>query len=221
MPLEGELLKLGIVDICETTVDKYMPPRQTDPSPTWKSFLHNHLDQIVALDFFIVPTLTFRILFVLVILAHDRRRVLHFNVTAHPTAEWTRQQLVEAFPWDSAPRYLLRDRDSIYGAVFMQEARNLDIEEVRTAYRSPWQNAYVERLIGSIRRECTNHIIVLNDSLRRILKSYFHYYEHSRTHLALEKDSPQPRAVQSPDTGLVFELPQVSGLHHRYARRAA
>ena len=194
--------------------------------------------ETVALDFFVVPTLTFRILFVLVILAHDRRRVLHFNLTAHPTAEWTRQQLVEAFPWDSAPRYLLRDRDSIYGAVFKQEgitytltrtgavfkqeARNLDIEEVVTAYRSPWQNPFVERLIGSIRRECTDHIVVLNEvSLRRTLKSYFLYYTHSRTHLALDKDSPNPRAVQSSETGRVVEIPQVSGLHHRYERRAA
>ncbi len=178
--------------------------------------------ETVALDFFVVPTLTFRILFVLVILAHDRRRVLHFNVTAHPTAEWTRQQLVEAFPWDSAPRYLLRDRDSIYGAVFKQEARNLDIEEVVTAYRSPWQNPFVERLIGSIRRECTDYIVVLNEvSLRRTLKSYFLYYTHSRTHLALDKDSPNPRAVQSSETGRVVEIPQVSGLHHRYERRAA
>ncbi len=219
--IHGELLKLGI-DICQTTVDKYMPRRQSDPSPTWKSFLNNHLDQTVALDFFVVPTLTFRLLFVLVILAHDRRRVLHFNVTAHPTAAWTRQQLVEAFPWDSAPRYLLRDRDSIYGAVFKQEARNLDIEEVVTAYRSPWQNPFVERVIGSIRRECADHIVVLNEvSLRRTLKSYFLYYAHSRTHLALEKDSPQTRAVQLPGIGPVVELPQVGGLHHRYERRAA
>ena len=219
--IHGELLKLGI-DICETTVDKYMPRRPSNSSPTWKSFLNNHLDQTVALDFFVVPTLTFRIMFVLVILAHDRRRVLHFNVTAHPTAEWTRQQLVEAFPWDSAPRYLLRDRDSIYGAVFKQEARNLDIEEVVTAYRSPWQNPFVERLIGSIRREGTDHIVVLNEvSLRRTLKSYFLYYGNSRTHLALEKDSPNPRLVNHPESGPVVELPQVGGLHHRYERRAA
>ena len=219
--IHGELLKLGI-DIGQTTVAKYMPRRISDPSPTWKSFLNNHLDQTVALDFFVVPTLTFRILFVLVILSHDRRRVLHFNVTAHPTAEWTRQQLVEAFPWDSAPRYLLRDRDKIYGEVFKQEARNLDIDEVVTAYRSPWQNPFAERLIGSIRRECTDHIVVLNEvSLRRTLKSYFLYYGHSRTHLALEKDSPQTRAVQLPGIGPVVELPQVGGLHHRYERQAA
>ena len=219
--IHGELLKLGI-DICETTVAKYMPRRPSDPSPTWKSFLTNHLDQTVALDFFVVPTLTFRILFILVILAHDRRRVLHFNVTAHPTAEWTRQQLVEAFPWDSAPRYLLRDRDSIYGGVFKQGARNFDIEEVVTAYRSPWQNPFVERLIGSIRRECTNHIIVFSEvSLRRLLKSYFLYYADSRTHLALDKDAPNPRVVQSSETGPVVEIPQVRGLHHRYERRAA
>ena len=219
--IHGELLKLGI-DICETTVAKYMPRRPSDPSPTWKSFLTNHLDHTVALDFFVVGTLTFRILFVLVILAHDRRRLLHFNVTAHSTAEWTRQQLVEAFPWDSAPRYLLRDRDSIYGGVFKQGARNLDIEEVVTAYRSPWQNPFVERLIGSIRRECTNHLFVFSEvSLRRLLKSYFLYYADSRTHLALDKDAPNPRAVQSSETGTVVEIPQVRGLHHRYERRAA
>jgi putative transposase len=180
------------------------------------------MDQTVAMDFFTVPTLTFRILFVFVVLAHDRRHVLHFNVTAHPTADWTRQQLVEAFPWDSAPRYLLRDRDSIYGGVFTDQAEAMEIDEVLTAPRSPWQNPFVERWIGSARRECLDHVIVLNErSLRRILRSYVLYYERSRTHLALGKDAPHARPVRPPDAGPVIAKPEVGGLHHRYERQAA
>jgi putative transposase len=175
-----------------------------------------------ALDFFTVPTLSFRILFVFVVLAHDRRPVLHFNVTAHPTAPWNQQQLVEAFHWDSALRYLLRDRDSVYGGAFTDQAEAMDIDEVVTAPRSPWQNPFVERWIGSARRECLNHVIILDErSLRRILKSYVRYYEHSRTHLALDKDAPYARPVQPPDTGPVIAKPEVGGLHHRYERRAA
>ena len=169
-----------------------------------------------------VPTATFRLLFVFVILAHDRRRPVHFAVTRHPTAEWTAQRLVQAFPWDSGPRFLLRDRDGIYGSALRETAAGLGIEEVLCAPRSPWQNAYAERLIGSIRRECLDHVIVFNESgLRQILRSYFEYYTHSRTRLSLHKDTPIPRAVQPPDLGAVVELPEVGGLHHRYERRAA
>lgn len=154
--------------------------------------------------------------------AHDRRRLLHFNVTAHPTAEWTGQQLREAFPFDQLPRYLLRDRDAIFGNHFREQVRDLGISEVLSAPRSPWQRAYRERVIGTIRRECLDHVIVFHENaLRRTLHSYFDYYHRSRTHLSLGKDSPEPRAIQPPEMGSVVALPQVGGLHHRYERRAA
>jgi transposase InsO family protein len=157
-----------------------------------------------------------------VIRSLDRRRPIHFAVTANPTAEWTARQLQEAFPWDSAPRYLLRDRDKTYGGVFYETAKWLGIREILTAPQSPWQNGYVERLVGSIRRECLDHVIIFNESgLRRVLKSYFEYYEQTRTHLSLGKDAPVPRSVQTPDMGTVVALAQVGGLHHRYERRAA
>ena len=167
-------------------------------------------------------TLNFRLLFVFVVLSHHRRHAIHFNVTEHPTAEWTARQIAEAFPWDSAPRYLLHDRDCIYGAAFHERVGEMGIREVLTAPRCPWQNAYAERFIGSLRRECLDHMIVFDESsLKRILKTYFQHYEHSRTHLSLEKDAPVSRAVQLPELGRVIELPQVGGLHHRYERRAA
>ena len=161
-------------------------------------------------------------LLVLVVLAHDRRRVLHFNVTEHPTASWTSQQILETFPEETAPRYLLRDRDQIYGEEFRQRMKAMEIDEVVTAFQSPWQNAYVERLIGSIRRECLDRCIILGErQLRRILRSYFEYYHRSRTHLSLGKDAPAPRMVQRSEIGKVIAVPQVGGLHHRYERRAA
>ena len=163
-----------------------------------------------------------RVLFVFVVLAHERRRVIHFNVTEHPTAEWAARQLIEAFPEDSAPRYLLRDRDGVYGIHFRERLQGMGVEEVLTAPRSPWQNPFVERLIGSVRRECLDHVIVLGQShLRFILKKYFGYYLDSRTHLALEKDPPYPRRIQLPESGRIVEIPKVGGLHHRYERRAA
>ena len=156
------------------------------------------------------------------VLAHDRRRILHFNVTRHPTAEWTGQQLRNAFPFDQLPGYLLRDRDAIYGRDFREQVRDMGIEEVLSTPRSPWQRAYVERVIGSIRRECLDHVIVFDEgSLRRILASYFDYYHRSRTHLSLGKDSPEPRPTEAPDIGSVVAISQVGGLHHRYERRAA
>jgi len=152
----------------------------------------------------------------------DWERPVHFAVTANPTAEWAARQLLEAFPWNSAPRYLLRDRDGIYGEKFHEMTERLGVREVLTAPRSPWQNPYVERLIGSIRRECLDHVIALNESgLHRVLKSYFEYYERTRTHLSLGKDVPIPRSIQPPELGTVIELPEVGGLHHRYERRAA
>ena len=219
--IHGELLKLGI-QISQATVAKYMVRQRKPPSQTWRTFLENHVQQLVAIDFLVVPTVNFRLLFVFVVLAHQRRHAIHFNVTTHPTADWTGRQIAQAFPWDSAPRYLLHDRDCIYGAAFRQRVGEMGIRELLTAPRSPWQNAYVERLIGSLRRECLDHIVVFNESsLRQILKAYFEYYEHSRTHLALEKDAPESRAIQPPEDGIVVELPQVGGLHHRYERRAA
>jgi len=219
--IDGELSKLGI-ELSQTTAAKYMVRHSKPPSQTWRTFLKNHMTNMVSADFFVVPTIAFRLLFVFVILSHDRRRPLHFAVTTNPTAEWAAHQLVEAFPWDSAPRYLLRDRDGIYGAVFGDAAQSLGIREILTAAQSPWQNPCVERLIGSIRRGCLDHVIVFNEAgLRRVLKSYLDYYDHSRTHLALDKDAPIPRSVQPPELGTVVEVPQVEGLHHRYERRAA
>src|SRR5437867_4898195 len=174
--IHGELFKLGI-ELSQATVAKYRVRQRKPPSQTWRTFLNNHVRDLVSADFFTVPTISFRALFVFVVLAHHRRRHIHFNVTAHPGAEWTTQQIVQAFPWDTAPRYLIRDRDTIYGEDFRQRVQAVGIHEVLTAPRSPWQNAYAERLVGSIRRECLDHVIVLNEpSLRRILRSYFDYY---------------------------------------------
>jgi putative transposase len=187
--IHGELLKLGL-EISERTVSRLMPKYRKAPSQTWRAFLNNHVQDLVSIDFFTVPTVNFRVLLVLVVLAHQRRRVVHFNVTEHPTAEWTGQQMVEAFPEDTAPRYLLRDRDKIYGGEFHQRIQGMSMKEVLSAPASPWQRAYVERLIGSIRRDCLDHVIVLGEGhLRKILKSYLEYYHRSRTHLALSKDS--------------------------------
>src|SRR5215831_1831498 len=216
--IHSELMKLGI-EISEASVAKYMVRSPKPPSQTWKTFLDNHVSQIASVDFFTVYTVWFEILFVFIVLAHDRRRVVHFNVTAHPTAEWTAQQMLQAFPFDTAPRYLLRDRDQIYGQEFRNQVAVLDIKEVLSAPRSPWQRAYVERVIGSIRRECLDHVIILNEeSLRRTLRSYFSYYHRSRLHLSLERDSPESRPVQS--VGRVVAFPEVGGLHHRYERVA-
>jgi transposase InsO family protein len=177
---------------------------------------------LVSLDFFTVPTARLRVLFVLVVLAHHRRRVLHFNVTEHPTAHWTAQQIVDAFPDDGAPLYLLRDRDGVYGHVFQQRVKGIGIAELLTAPQSPWQNPFAERLIGSVRRECLNHVLVLNERhLRRILIRYFAYYHRARTHLSLDKDAPDVRPVELPDGGRIVEIPEVGGLHHRYVRLAA
>ncbi len=217
----GELRKLGL-EITKSTIEKYMVRPRKPPSQTWRTFLECHTKDLVSIDFLVVPTVRFVVLFVFVVLAQDRRRVIHFNVTEHPTASWTAQQIVEAFPWNATPRYLLRDRDGIYGRQFRDRVHNMGIEEVLIAPRSPWQSPFVERLIGSIRRECLDHVIILNDGhLRRVLSRYFDYYHRSRTHLSLEMDCPEPRAVQPPEIGNVIELSEVGGLHHRYERRAA
>ena len=175
----------------------------------------------MATDLFVVPTVTFRLLFVLVILAHDRRRIVHVAVTEHPTAAWTAQQLRNAFSDNETPRYLLHDRDSVFADVATTIA-GMNTAAVRTAPRSPWQNAYVERIIGSIRRECLDHVIVLNEAgLQRVLTGYVAYYLRSRTHLALGKDTPSPRPVTPPSAGRIVAIAEVGGLHHRYDRIAA
>jgi putative transposase len=219
--IHGELLKLGI-EVSQATVGRYLPWRPKFPSPTWRSFLHNHLTDIVAIDMFVVATATFHLLYALIVLGHDRRRIIHFNVTHNPTQAWLAHQMTEAFPWNSAPRYLLRDRDASYGPAFRDRVRVMGIKEVVTAPRSPWQNPYVERLIGSIRRECLDHIIIFNEHhLRGVLSSYFQYHHKTRTHLSLNKDCPQHRRIQPPPAGNIIAFPEVGGLHHRYERRAA
>jgi transposase InsO family protein len=217
----GELLKLGI-DVGETSVSKYIVRRRRPPSQTWRTFLENHVKSLVSVDFFTVPTIRFQILYVFLVMAHDRRRIVHFNVTTHPTAEWTAHQMREAFPWDTAPRYLLRDRDRIFGQAFVDQVQAMGIKQVLAAPRSPWQRAYVERVIGTIRRECLDHVIVFNKrSLNRHLKTFLDYYHRSRTHLGLQKDAPEPRPIQSVERGQVISIPEVGGLHHRYERRVA
>ena len=171
---------------------------------------------------FVVATSTFQLLYALIVLGHDRRKVIHVAVTHNPTQVWLAHQMTEAFPWDTAPRYLLRDRDAPYGPVFRDRVRVMGIKEVVTTPRSPWQNAYVERLIGSIRHECLDHIIIFNEHhLRRALSSYFQYHHQTRTHLSLDKDCPETRPIHPPTAGKIIAFPEVGGLHHRYERRAA
>ena len=219
--IRAELALLGY-EVAELTVAKYMHRMSPRPSPTWRAFLATHARDIVAVDFFLVPTLTFRLLFVFVVLRHDRRELLHLNVTDHPSAVWTAQQIIEAFPWDSAPEYLLRDRDAIYGNAFRQRVQGMGIEQVLSAPRSPWQNPFVERLIGTLRRDCLDHVIVLNERhLRWILARYLDYYHRWRTHLSLGMDAPSRRAVHPPERGRVVEFPELGGLHQDYERLAA
>jgi transposase InsO family protein len=219
--IHGELLKLGI-HVAERTVSRLLPKRHTPPSQTWRTFLANHVRDLVSIDLFTVPSASLRVFFVLVVLAHDRRRVLHFNVTEHPTATWAAQQIVDAFPDDTAPSYLLRDRDQVYGERFRRRVKGLGISEVLTAPQSPWQNPFAERLIGSVRRDCLNHVVVLGERhLRRILIAYFAYYHRARTHLSLDKDAPDGRPIEPPELGTIIAIPEVGGLHHRYVRRAA
>ncbi|MGB2821634.1 MAG: integrase core domain-containing protein [Phycisphaerae bacterium] len=216
----SELLLLGHA-AAESTVAKYMVRDPKPPSQTWRTFLENHAGQIAAVDFFTVSTVTFRVLYVFLILRHDRRQVVHFNVTTSPTAQWAAQQIVEAFPYDQAPRFLLRDRDGVYGKDFQDRVEHMGIEEVLIGFRSPWQSPYVERLIGSIRRECLDHVIVFGEEhLRRILAEYFGYYHDARAHLSLERNSPIPRPICLPEQGKVVAKAYLGGLHHCYTRAA-
>src|SRR3984893_4638672 len=214
--IHGELLKLG-VDIGQTSVAKYMVRRRDPPSQGWRTFLRNHADGIAAMDMFVVPTISFRLLYGLLIMGHDRRHILWFGVTAHPTAEWIANQVTEACGWEQAPRYLIRDRDGAYGEVFIRRLRSIGIRDRPTSPRSPWQNAYAERLIGSIRRECLDHVVVLGERhLRHVLLSYMSYHNEIRTHLSLQKDAPISRAVEL--AGHILCRPILGGLHHQYLR---
>jgi hypothetical protein len=180
-----------VIEISQATVAKYMMRRRGTPSQTWRSFLRNHAEGIAAIDMFVVASAAFRLLHVMVILGHDRMKIVRTAVTEHPTAAWLSRQLTEAFPWDTVPRYLLRDRNTSYGSCFCSKVAAMGITEVITAPRSPWQNAYVERVIGSIRRECLDHIVIFNERhLRRVLSSYVDYYQRTRMHLSLERIAP-------------------------------
>src|SRR2546425_6223924 len=218
--IQTELRFLGY-EVAGLTVAKYMRRPSPRPTSTWRSFLDAHIRDIVAVDFFVVPTLTFHLLFGFLILRHDRRELVHLNVTDHPTAAWAAHQLVESFPEETAPKYLLRDRDAIYGDVFVRRAKGLGIREILIAPRAPWQNPFAERVIGSIRRECLDHVIVFNERhLRRLLRSYLAYYNATRPHQALHSNSPHLRDMQTPADGRIVAIPQVGGLHHRYHRAA-
>ena len=214
--VHGELLKLGF-EVAESTVSKYMIRRRGPPSQPWRTFLSNHADAIAAIDLCVVPTMMFECLFAFLVVDHGRRRLLWFAVTRHPTAEWLAQQIGEAFPWDTAPAYLVRDNDGVYGLAFTGRVRAMGIRDRPISPRSPWQNPYVERLIGTLRRDCLDHVLIFGERhLRRILTSYSLYYNEARTHLGLCKDSPLPRAVQR--SGTIVTTPVLCGLHHRYGR---
>ena len=218
--IHGELLKLGI-EVSQATVAKYMERRPGTPSQNWRTFLRNHAEGIAAIDMFVVASASFRLLYVMIILGHARRKIVRTAVTQHPTAAWLSRQVTESFPWDTASRYLLHDRDASYGSYFCNRVEAMGITEVITAPHSPWQNAYVERVIGSIRRECLDHIVIFNERhLRRVLSSYVDYYQRTRTHLSLDEDGPHSRPIQPPRNGRIIAVPQVGGLHHRYERLA-
>ena len=214
--IHGELLKVGI-DVAQSTVAKYMVKGRRPPSQSWKTFLKNHAVGIASVDFFLAPAAAFRLLYALVILGHDRRQLVHIAVTTSPTADWVTRQISEAFPWDTAPRFLIRDRDGAYGQVFKRRIKAMGIRDSPTAPRSPWQNGHVERLIGSIRRECLDHMIVLGEvHLRRILAAYADYYNGTRTHLSLRKDAPLPREIQR--GGQIQFVAHLGGLHRSLVR---
>jgi transposase InsO family protein len=214
--IHGELLKLGF-EIAQSSVAKYMVKRRGPPSQGWRTFLRNHAPHIAAMDLFVVPTIGFDLLYAFVIVTLERRELVWINVTAHPTTEWVARQITEAFPWDGAPGYMIRDCDRIYGSVVTRRLRAMGIRDKPAALASPWENGYAERLIGSIRRECVDHIIVLGEAhLRRILRSYADYYNRVRTHRSLDKDAPVRRLVQR--TGVINSRAILGGLHHHYAR---
>jgi hypothetical protein len=214
--IHGELLKLGF-EVAQSSVAKYMVKRRSSPSPRWRTFLHNHAPDIAAMDLFVVPTLGFDLLYAFVVVRLGRGELVWINVTANPTAEWVARQITEAFPWNEAPGYMLRDRDRIFGGIVTRRLRAMGIRDRPIAPASPWQNGFAERLIGSIRRKCLDHIVVFGEAhLRGILRSYARYYNDLRTHRSLDKDAPVSRPVQR--TGNIKSFPILGGLHHRYAR---
>ena len=216
--IHGELLKLGFV-VAQSTVAKYMAKKGDDPpsGQSWSTFLRNHMPHIAAIDLFVVPTIGFRLLYALVIVRLARRELVWINVTAHPTAEWIAQQITEAFPWDEAPRYLIRDRDAVYGSVVTRRLRAMGIRDKPISAGSPWQNGFAERLIGTVRRECVDHLIVLGEAhLRQVLIKFATYYNECRIHRALNKDAPFHRATER--LGAITSRPVLGGLHHRYCR---
>jgi transposase InsO family protein len=213
--IHGELLKLGF-EVAKSTVSIYMAPRRDRPLQTWKTFIRNHAEEIASIDLFVVPTIAFGQLFAFLVLGHERRRLVWFAVTHNPTAEWLGRQITKAFPWETAPKYLVRDKDRAFGAAFRARVRAMGIRDRPTSFRSPWQNGHVERLIGSIRRECTDHLIVFNaEHLRRTLARYAVYYNEARTHISLGKDAPSRRPIEH--FGDIIAQPILGGLHHRYA----
>jgi transposase InsO family protein len=214
--IHGELLMLGF-EVAQSTVSKYMVRGRSLPSQSWTTFLQNHAEGIAAIDMCVVPTLTFERLFAFLVLGHGRRQLLWFEVTRHPTAEWLARQITEAFPWASTPIYLVRDNDGAYGHVFLRRLMAMGIRDRPISPASPWQNGHMERLIGTVRRECLDRVLIFGEAhLRRILAVYASYYNESRTHLSLHKDAPLGRAVQR--NGTIVATPILSGLHHRYGR---
>ncbi|HEY2774835.1 MAG TPA: integrase core domain-containing protein [Candidatus Binatia bacterium] len=219
--IHGELLMLGI-DVSESTVSKYLGKSPRPPSQSWRTFVRNQLHQSIAIDFAVVPTIRFSLRYVCVVLDHGRRRILHVNVTANPTAAWAAQQVVEALPWETNAEFLFRDGDGIYGEEFTRRVTGLGLQQVVTARASPWQNGYCERVIGTLRRECLDHVVAINErQLKGVLDCYVRYYNQSRTHLSLAKDSPAGRKRASRWGGAVVAFPEAGGLHHRYERLAA
>lgn len=217
--IHGELLRLGF-RLAQSTVSKYMVPRGRRPAQGWTTFLRNHADAIAAIDMLSVPTISLSRVYAFIVLGHGRRPILHVEVTDHPTAQWLARQITEAFPWDRAPLYLVRDNDGAYGLTFRRRVQAMGIRDRPTMPHSPWQNGHVERLIGSIRRECLDHLIILNAShLRRVLKAYAEYYNNDRTHLALDKDAPHHRPIEP--EGDIISQPVLGGLHRRYGRRSS
>ena len=214
--IHGELLKLGF-DVAQSSVAKYIIKRRRPGDQGWRTFLHNHTPEIAAMDLFVVPTISFELLYAFIIVRLDRRHLVWINVTTNPTAEWVARQITEAFPWDEAPKYVVRDRDQIYGAIVTRRLQAMGIRDRPIAASSPWQNGYAERLIGSVRRECLDHVIVLGEShLRRVLRAYADYYNEIRTHWSLGKDAPLSRPIQR--VGLLPSCAILGGLHHQYVR---
>jgi transposase InsO family protein len=204
-------------EVAQSTVSKYMTRGRRPPSQTWKTFLRNHADAIAAIDMCVVPTVTFDLLFAFMVLGHGRRQLLWFEVTRHPTAEWLARQITEAFPWLSAPAYVVRDNDGAYGHVFTSRLRAMGIRDRPITPGSPWQNGHMEHLIGTVRRECLDQMLIFSElHLRRILSIYAAYYNQARTHLALQKDAPWHRAIQP--SGPIVAIPILAGLHHQYVR---